>query len=69
MCSGEATRTNKNETQDKDFIQVSGTNIIPIILKFNQKLIKNWDDVWKINKLIHFSPSLTENTQKLLYSC
>ena len=42
---------------------------IPIIMKFNQNLIKNWDDVWKINKLVYFSPSLTENTQKLLYSC
>ena len=43
--------------------------VIPIIMKSNHNLIKNWDDVWKINKLVHFSPSLTENTQKLLYSC
>ena len=40
--------------------------VIPIIMKSNHNLIKNWDDVWKINKLVHFSPSLTENTQKLL---
>ena len=30
--------------------------IIPILMKSNHNLIKNWDEKWKINKLLDFFP-------------
>ena len=31
--------------------------IIPILMKSNHNLIKNWDEKWKINKLLDFFPN------------
>ena len=31
--------------------------IIPILMKSNHNLIKNWDEKWKINKLLNFFPN------------